>query len=90
MSPRTCTRSEVATAWVPLGVGQSIVVSSAEQLDAGTPFLLLVRALATRLVKVEIQVPELELRLRGRANRSENDVPAAGRPPDGVACPPRQ
>ena len=59
MSPCTGTGGKVTPAGVPLGVGHRVVVSGAEVLNATAPG----RSLAAGLLDVEVEVPELKLRL---------------------------
>ena len=78
MSPSARTRGEVPTTGVPLSVGQSVVVRSTQVLDADAPLLLrLARSFAPDLILVKVEVPELQLGLRRRADSREHDVPPA-------------
>jgi hypothetical protein len=81
MPPSTSRSSEVAATRIPLRISHTIMVRDAELLDARAPLALL----PVRFLVVEVQIPELELRLAGRADGGEDDVTALGRPPHGVA-----
>ena len=59
MSPCTGTGGKVTPAGVPLGVGHRVVVSGAQVLNAAAPR----GTLPTRLLDIEVEIPELELGL---------------------------
>ena len=60
------------------------MVRCAELLDARHDPLFLRRVLLDHVVRVEVEVPEFELRLGGRADGREHDVTSAWGPSDGV------
>ena len=70
MPPRARARRKVAARGIPFRISDGVVVSSAEELDARAPW----RGVATRLVRGEVEVPELELGLGRGADGCEHDV----------------
>jgi hypothetical protein len=60
MFPRAGAGREIPTTWVPSEIRHAIVVPDADLLDASTP-LALRRVLATCIVCIKVEVPELEL-----------------------------
>ena len=76
MCPGTRGGGEVSPTRVPLDIGDSIMVRHAELLDASGP-LVLRCVFLDRFVKVEIEVPELQLGLRCRPHGREHDVTTA-------------
>ena len=70
MPPSARARREVAARGIPFRISDGVVVSSAEELDARAPW----RGVATRLVRGEVEVPELELGLGRGADGCEHDV----------------
>ena len=60
MCPGTRSGGEVSPARVPLDVGHAIVICHAKLLDASGP-VLLGRISPDRIVRVDIEVPELQL-----------------------------
>ena len=73
MCPGTRGGSEVSPTRVPLDIGNAIMVRHPKLLDASGP-LVLGCVLLGHVVKVEIEVPELQLGLRRRPHGREHDV----------------
>jgi hypothetical protein len=75
MCPGTRGSGEVPPARVPLDVGHSIVICHAKLLDAGGPFIGCISP--DRIIRVDIEVPELQLGFRRRADGRKDDVTPA-------------
>ena len=80
MCPSARSTGEVPPTRVPLDVRHAIAVRGAELLNPRTPFLFR-WVILDQVVRIEIEVPELELRLERRAERREHDVVSAQGPP---------
>lgn len=76
MCPGTRGGGEVSPTRVPLDIRNAIMVRHAKLLDASGPLVLGCIFLG-RIIKVEIEVPELQLRLRRRPHGREHDVTSA-------------
>lgn len=86
MPPSTSAGREVPPTGIPFGIGHSVVVRSTQVLDTATPRC----TLTAGFVGGEVEIPEFQLRLGRRPNRSEHDVPTTRRPPDSVTGPSRK
>jgi hypothetical protein len=84
--PRARGGCDIAPAGVPLGVRHTVVVGDTELLNTRAPLGLL----PVRLLAMEVEVPELKLRLGRRADSRKYDVSPLWRPAHGVARPPRE
>ena len=73
--------SEVSSGWIPSNIGNTVVLTSAQQLDIRSRLsLLLVRV----VISGEVEVPEFDISLGGRSEDAEDNVSTLGRPHDGV------
>lgn len=78
VSPCARARREVAPARIPLDVGDTVVIGGAQVLDDTAPFFLRGAFPTTGVVRVEVKIPELELRLARRPYRRKNDMTTTG------------
>ena len=74
--PSARSSGEVPPTRVPLNVRHAIVVRGTELLNPRAPLLFRL-VILDQVVRIEVEVPELELRLERRADRREHDVVSA-------------